>query len=1479
MTQRENISGYIRGLSGVAVALVDFTTGATINTTHSIADGYWEFVEPGTGKYNVLFSGRNTIDSDDIYGIEIVDMSEFESSEQFLNDTPPSGTFGDGAAPITHVITRIESDAYIQWTYTPDATNKHQGFVVRWEHGASSSQAISGTSPSRKIDSAARDFSIKIPADNYVTIKVYAYFNGVGGSNEDTGYQHANWVDSQAVSLATLSGWDANPSSLSKNNAELNSAGYIILGDQAGNDVVRMDATHASYRQWIGHKTDPTLAAYAVEKDGTLHATGVEISGVLTATTGYILGTLTVGSHSNKITIIGTAAEATTAIYAGAGNYGNADTGFYADASGRFSMGAGLTWSGSVLSAAGMTLDPTEGIYAGADATRVQMKAGAGIWAGATAIGSAPFNVTMGGVLTATTGNFLGLIYVGATSNRIKIDGAGKVIGMEDFVSGSTGWEIDGAGNSEFNNTVVRGNIAAQMFVFQEMAVTRGTQVIAVSAGELFANAVTTGSGTFNLKVTKPPSGSNPLGSASFCVMDDGTNEVWFTPGAGTLTGGTHYNYTATWVAGAAHTFTIGTAIADYGISGQGGIILTADRTNAPYIDIFTHAGAPQSVLTTRVRIGNTKGFLGETNVRYGIAIGESTKYLKYNPTDGLIIRGDLTADTGYIGGPTGWTINTGYMASVSGSPPIGMSLNNTNAALITTLGSGFEVFYPSDPRMFLGNSTSFINWNNHPNTSEGADDEFYMKGDFTLDGTFIATASNVIQGGIFKTAASLQRIEMGGAGNNLIFYDDDGEVVIIDENIEGSGNSGMKIRNPLDANHYTNIYGGYIYAYNATRGNTAVFSNAFTNTTGSTTVVSASYSSADLDNYAKWRYAFYGSSTIQNNSSTSHGYGGWFHSLNSGSGENVAVYADAPIAAGASGDNWAIKTFRGDSLFQEDLYVTRHLILGGTAGANVNGAMRYTAGTPDKIEALLDSAWVSLTAGGGTVTSVGAGTGIIASPSPIIGVGTISADFGSTTGKVCEGDDARLSDARVPSSHQVTSHTGGAYTIGLRNAGSTGPYSALAIGINAVVGRNSSGFISLGIGAGSTQVARGNHDHGYLPLSGGTMAGSIDMDGYDIYDLNEVRTRGADGAGYRFWNSDDYSIHMSADGNGTWGGYITNTADYNMYFRMKSGTARGFVFMNATTALAQLTGTLGDLWLKGGLYVGNASTYGITSAGVGDFASILCAGAAAINGQASVGSLRIAGDSLASTPTEIDLVANTSTSKNSHTHPYIPNNAHVSMNGYNATFNSYTVPDEGANEGFMGPGNAWGLHHPYVAQGGYIAVELKIDDPFQLRTSGGTLLEQITTDGERTLPLNPAFLAYNSVTDSNKSVNTYHPVEFNTEVFDQGGDYNNGTDIFTAPVDGKYQLNTAVRIDSLDTGASNYRIYITTTKRRYQWIIDPNFTADLAQFTANISVTTEMDDGDTAFVEFYQSGGLPQSDIVGVTSNQTTVFSGFLAT
>ena len=78
-----------------------------------------------------------------------------------------------------------------------------------------------------------------------------------------------------------------------------------------------------------------------------------------------------------------------------------------------------------------------------------------------------------------------------------------------------------------------------------------------------------------------------------------------------------------------------------------------------------------------------------------------------------------------------------------------------------------------------------------------------------------------------------------------------------------------------------------------------------------------------------------------------------------------------------------------------------------------------------------------------------------------------------------------------------------------------------------------------------------------------------------------DVRFSSGHGRGVRFWDNDVYKIYMSSATDGSWGGR-KDSSDYNMYFRMKGGTTRGFVFLNDRTVKCHINGN-GDFYLDGG--------------------------------------------------------------------------------------------------------------------------------------------------------------------------------------------------------------------------------------------------------------------------------------------------------
>jgi predicted RecA/RadA family phage recombinase len=97
----------------------------------------------------------------------------------------------------------------------------------------------------------------------------------------------------------------------------------------------------------------------------------------------------------------------------------------------------------------------------------------------------------------------------------------------------------------------------------------------------------------------------------------------------------------------------------------------------------------------------------------------------------------------------------------------------------------------------------------------------------------------------------------------------------------------------------------------------------------------------------------------------------------------------------------------------------------------NAASATNYLIGTFDeaKVDAdeyssvILPGAPVSVGGVPGDIQSVSAGEGLTGGGAS--GAVTLAVDFGTSSGKVCEGDDSRLSDARTPTAHAASHATG----------------------------------------------------------------------------------------------------------------------------------------------------------------------------------------------------------------------------------------------------------------------------------------------------------------------------------------------------------------------------------------------------------------------------------------------------------------------
>jgi hypothetical protein len=162
-------------------------------------------------------------------------------------------------------------------------------------------------------------------------------------------------------------------------------------------------------------------------------------------------------------------------------------------------------------------------------------------------------------------------------------------------------------------------------------------------------------------------------------------------------------------------------------------------------------------------------------------------------------------------------------------------------------------------------------------------------------------------------------------------------------------------------------------------------------------------------------------------------------------------------------------------------------------------------------------------------------------------------------------------------------------------------------------------------------------------------------------------------------------------------------------------------------------------------------------------------------------------------------------------------------------------------------------------------------------RPSNGNIQWVMTTAGERTMPLQPAFGAYLAATTANNKIGfnaTYQlGTDALTEIFDQNADFNvNGT--FTAPVTGLYHLNSHWFSNNV-TQSQFFTTQIVTSNRTYQ--VQTWRAAGAGNSGNTITDLCDMDAGDTAVIKVLCSG--EAANTVGIFGDAViyTGFNGYL--
>lgn len=173
----------------------------------------------------------------------------------------------------------------------------------------------------------------------------------------------------------------------------------------------------------------------------------------------------------------------------------------------------------------------------------------------------------------------------------------------------------------------------------------------------------------------------------------------------------------------------------------------------------------------------------------------------------------------------------------------------------------------------------------------------------------------------------------------------------------------------------------------------------------------------------------------------------------------------------------------------------------------------------------------------------------------------------------------------------------------------------------------------------------------------------------------------------------------------------------------------------------------------------------------------------------------------------------------------------------------------------------------------------LQTSNADQIQVSNGTnTILNMSPTGEFTTPLQPAFLAYLISPSIGVTGNgTEVVVNFDTESFDIGNNFTS-SNLFTAPVTGKYILGTNVTFTNLSSAMTACRLSIVTSNNTFEVFGNAYALSQSGVFgSLSLSFTCDMDVSDTAQVYFRISNGAGDTADINGGGDLETYFYGKL--
>lgn len=362
-----------------------------------------------------------------------------------------------------------------------------------------------------------------------------------------------------------------------------------------------------------------------------------------------------------------------------------------------------------------------------------------------------------------------------------------------------------------------------------------GTLLIAKSAATMVGVMQVPTADTWYMQCKDPPDGGFLFANGDICYIkanqpDLTTAETWFTVANRTDNGNGTQNYVCTYQSGDRPIlYPDGSVIIDYGVSGQGWLMLTADGANSPRYSIYTHAGAPWTTQAERGRFGLMNGAFGVVTDVMGFGVGDyaAGNYLKYDTAGGFAIK---------AGGGLTQVGSDGLSFLVGSSYDANASLKFKRAsdgALIATMAA-----YDTGPYIFgsVGaNSVTGIGsrWSVYASAPAGQESRLLLyAGSSTSDRARIE---------LVRTAAGANQIEIDANGGTVAISGD----ITVDDDLAFSGTAKRITGDLTNATLASRV----LFQSSTTNGTTSV--GAIPNGTGTAASFTA-VAGSDPDNAAR---------------------------------------------------------------------------------------------------------------------------------------------------------------------------------------------------------------------------------------------------------------------------------------------------------------------------------------------------------------------------------------------------------------------------------------------------------------------------------------------------------------------------------------------------------------------------------------------------------------------------------------------------